>query len=153
MQAVRPKIGSYIEYGDEFEKGVTILTSNNLKYKLIQFNNGNLAIMRNKKIIWQNEMFFFTDYKVRVRINEKGHLIQEAQGIFTKATKEYRQFDWITVWSSAPINHNVTIGTPEYNGNNYMLVLKDTGCLNLYDAIGALIWCTDFDCQHRLIYK
>ena len=77
----------------------------------------------------------------RVRINEKGHFIQEAQNIFFLA--DYRQDEWITVWSTAPINQNVTIGIPTLNGKSYVLVLSDSGALNLYDAVGAIIWCSD----------
>ena len=73
--------------------------------------------------------------------------------MFIDTYPDYRRGEWITVWSSAPINHNVTIGTPFDNGKSYVLVLSDTGVLNMYDSVGALIWCTDKDCQHKFGYK
>jgi hypothetical protein len=58
--------------------------------------------------------------------------------------------------SSVPIHQNVTIGifkSPD-NQKSYKLVLEDSGDLNLYDAIGALIWCgVDPKCKHRFGYK
>jgi len=92
-----------------------------------------------------------------VRINEKGHLVEEVKGklLFSGFDDSiYRENEWVQVWSSAPIHHNVTIGlfkTPD-NHKSYRLVLEETGNLMLYDAVGALIWCTDTKCNHRLGY-
>ncbi len=134
-----------LEYGRSMEAkedgdDLIMLKSFNSFYKLVQTSDGNLMIKNFEKIVWQNEMNNYFN-KSRVRINEKGHLIQEAQNIF--AVGDYRKDEWITVWSSAPINHNVTIGIPSMNGKSYVLVLSDSGILNLYDAVGAIIWCSD----------
>jgi hypothetical protein len=118
-----------------------MLNSSNSFYQFVYYRDGNVAIKNFEKIIWQNEMNNNYFNKSRIRINEKGHLIQEAQNIFS--VDNYRKDEWITVWSSAPINHNVTIGIPNKNGKSYVLVLSDSGVLNLYDAVGAIIWCSD----------
>ena len=130
-----------------------LMTSENAWYQLVIRLDGNLVIKRYEEIVWQTEMGFFSNYPTRVRINEKGHLIQECQNLYTNTYATYRQDEWLTVWSSAPINHNVTIGTPFDKGYSYVLVLTNAGTLNMYDAVGALIWCTDDDCQHRMGYK
>jgi hypothetical protein len=143
---------SRLDFGrnvEAVEDDLIIIKSSNSFYQFVQNSNGNLEIRNFEKIIWQNEMNYFN--KSRIRINEKGHLIQESQNIFS--LENYRKDEWITVWSSAPVNHNVTIGIPNLNGKSYVLVLSDSGILNLYDAVGAIIWCTDIGCQHRLGYK
>ena len=151
---------SRLEFGKEIysntQNDSVIMISNSMRFQLVLFKEGNLAIKRYRETLWQSEMNFFNDSKTRIRINEKGHLIQEmqAKNLFANEIPNYEQQDWITIWSSAPINHNVTIGTPyDADGNSYVLVLSDSGVLNLYDAVGALIWCTDEDCQHRFGYK
>lgn len=158
MEFIYKSDESYFSFGDEFEKPENstrkrILTSSDSAFKLVLFSDGNLAIMRSQVIVWQNEMNYFNGYKTRIRLNEKGHLIQEAKGIFSNALENYRNNEWITVWSSAPVNHNYTIGIAEHSGQTYQLILSNKGVLNLYDAVGALIWCTDSDCNHRLGYK
>ena len=130
-----------------------MIKSANSFYQLVHKSDGNLEIRNFEKIIWQNEMNNFSFKKSRIRINEKGHLIQEAQNIFESFVGDYRKDEWITVWSSAPINHNVTIGISNMNHKSYVLVLSDSGVLNLYDAVGAIIWCSDIGCQHRQGYK
>ncbi len=137
---------SRLDYGRnaeslETKEDLIILKSANSYYQLVLNTDGNLKIKNFEKIIWQNEMNNYLFNKSRVRINEKGHLIQEAQNIFS--VDDYRRDEWISVWSSAPINHNVTIGIPNMNGKSYVLVLNDFGFLNLYDAVGAIIWCSD----------
>ena len=142
-----------LEYGRNIEaldEELIILKSSNSFYTLVQNPEGNLAIKNFEKIIWENEMNYYFN-RSRIRINEKGHFIQEAQNIFS--VEDYRINEWITVWSSSPINHNVTIGIPRMNGKSYVLVLSDSGILNLYDAVGAIIWCSDIGCQHKLGYK
>jgi len=129
------------------------MTSENAWYELVLRLDGNLAIKRYEEIVWQTEMAFFANYPTRVRITEKGHLIQECQNLYTNTYATYRRNEWLTVWSSAPINHNVTIGIPFDKGYSYVLVLTNAGTLSMYDAVGALIWCTDDDCQHRMGYK
>ena len=141
-----------LEYGQHKETGV-IAVSKNEKYKLILQYDGSLAILLHDKIVWENGMDFFEDYYARVRINEKGHLVEEVKSLFVNTTPEYRSDEWITVWSSAPINHNVTIGIPSYNDKNYVLVVSDTGFLHMYDSVGTLTWCTALDCKHRVGYK
>ncbi len=76
-------------------------------------------------------MGFFESHDVRVRINEKGHLVQEATNITQTPVGTYREDEWITVWSSAPVNHNVTIGMPNINNKVYKLIVSDSGSLNL----------------------
>ena len=88
---------------------------------------------------------FGSDDQIRIRINEKGHLVEEVRNMFAKTVAKYRENEWVTVWSSAPINHNTTIGVPTVSKSQkigYKLVLDDSGTLNLYDAVGALIWCS-----------
>ena len=158
IQALR-EANSFVhfDYGMEFYSNTShdlvVMTSDNSWFQLVLFADGNLAVMRHQKVMWQTEMSFFADYTTRIRINEKGHLIQESRDLFINTHAQYRQGEWIQVWSSAPINHNVTIGIPFNEGNSYVLVLSDTGILHMYDSVGALIWCTDVDCQHRFGYK
>lgn len=151
------KSNANIEYGMKFEselnQDLILMVSENLHYRLVLLSDGNLVIKRYQEIMWQTEMNFFTNFTTRIRINEKGHLIQETKDLYTNTYPDYRSQEWITVWSSAPINHNVTIGVPFDNGKSYILLLSKSGILNLYDAVGALIWCTDIDCKHRFGYK
>ena len=114
--------------------------------------DGNLIVARSDLTIWENKMNYFNNYETRLRINEKGHFIQEAKRIFNESI-DYRSNEWTTVWSSSPVNHNVTIGISYHIGNSYVLILSDTGVLNLFDAVGALIWCTDIDCKHQFGYQ
>ena len=69
----------------------------------------------------------------------------------------YRSDEWIIVWSSAPINHNVTIGTPFTIIDNvkitYKLIVEDSGHLNLYDALGIPIWTATQKNPHSHGYK
>jgi hypothetical protein len=150
-----PDSESILEYGQYLYKNEQ-RTSENKKFKLKLQNNGNLALYHHRILIWQNHMVFFKYHDVRVRINEKGHLVQEALNIFEKTqtpSGNYRENEWITVWSSASINHNVTIGIPNINNKVYKLIVSDSGSLNLYDSVGALIWCTSKNCNHRSGYK
>jgi len=148
---------SRLDYGKIVEalrnEDSIMIKSANSFYQLVHKSDGNLEIRNFEKIIWQNEMNNYSFNKSRIRINEKGHLIQEAQNIFESFVGDYRKDEWITVWSSAPINHNVTIGISNMNHKSYVLVLSDSGVLNLYDAVGAIIWCSDIGCQHRQGYK
>ena len=130
--------------------------------------NGELTVKQGEQKIWSNNMGIFnTETKstnnkkselIRVRINEKGHLIEEVKGhlLFSNFNKnKYRKNEWVVVWSSAPIHHNVTIGifkTPD-NHKSYRMVLEESGNLMLYDAVGALIWCTASKCNHRFGYQ
>jgi len=152
-----PNEESIIEYGEHIYKdsndNIEILKSKNSRYKLILKNDGNLVIKLHSQVIWENKMNYFVDHPVRLRINEKGHLVKEAKDLFKDTLQDYRRDEWITVWSSAPINHNVTIGIPNFNGKIYKLILSDTGSLNMYDSVGTLIWCSDKTCKHRLGYK
>jgi len=157
VQALRnTESNAKLEYGMRFESNISrdliLMVSDNTWYQLVLLSDGNLAVKRYDEIMWETAMNFFTNFTTRIRINEKGHLIQETQNLFTNTYPDYRIGEWITVWSSAPINHNVTIGTAFDNGKSYVLVLSDTGVLNLYDSVGALIWCTDKDCNHRFGY-
>lgn len=120
------------------EDDFIILESSNSLYQLILSSDGNLILKNLDRIIWQNEMNYFN--KSRIRITEKGHLIQEAKNFFSV---DFRRDEWTTVWSTQPVNHNVTVDIPYLNGKTYVLVLSDTGVLNLYDAAGAIIWCSD----------
>ena len=148
---------AHFDFGKEFvsdkDKDIVIMISENSLFRLVFLSNGELIIKRHQNIVWRSEMKFFSNYSTKIRINEKGHLIQESKDLFTNTYPEYRKNQWITVWSSAPINHNVTIGIPFDNGISYVLILSDTGVLNMYDSVGALIWCTDKDCQHKFGYK
>ncbi len=148
---------THFDYGEDFysnkDKNVVLAISDNLNYQFVLLSDGNLVIKLNKITVWQTQMTFFSNFTTRIRINEKGHLIQESQDLFTNTYPNYRNQEWLTVWSSAPINHNVTIGIPFNNGRSYILILSDTGVLNMYDSVGALIWCTDKDCAHRFGYK
>ena len=141
------------EYGEPvlFDK-----ISENRKFSLQLTEEGVLILKRRNKRVWDNRMGFFKGYKIRVRINEKGHLIEEVQGLFSKFAPQYRVNDWVTVWSSAPINHNVTIGLPNFESNevSYKLVIEDNGELNLYDALGVTIWsATKPEAKHKDGYK
>ncbi len=148
---------THFDYGKDFysnkDKNVVLAISDNLNYQFVLLSDGNLVIKLNKITVWQTQMTFFSNFTTRIRINEKGHLIQESQDLFTNTYPNYRNQEWLTVWSSAPINHNVTIGIPFNNGRSYILILSDTGVLNMYDSVEALIWCTDKDCAHRFGYK
>jgi len=145
-----------LKYGQEkSDKDGDILVSKSKTFRLVLREDGNLVIMRHSKPIWENQMNYFKpNQEKRIRINEKGHLVEEVKGSSLFAQKDYRQDDWITVWSSAPINHNVTIGISHYSGNSYALVMSNKGFLNMYDAVGAPIWCSEnLVCQHNKGYK
>jgi hypothetical protein len=78
--------------------------------------------------------------------------------LFSKTVPDYRSEEWITVWSSVPINHNVTIGMPTTNSDDknimYKLVVENSGELNLYDALGIIIWSPiQTKAQHKNGYK
>ena len=125
-----------------------ILTSKNDMYTLRIENTGNLVLRLNDVAM----SFFKRNDYVRVRINEKGHLVQEAKNIFY--ITNYRRNEWTTVWSSVPINHNVTHGMPNIDNKVYKLVVSDEGSLHLYDTVGVLIWCTkQHQCKHNYGYK
>jgi hypothetical protein len=154
-----------LEYGeiiydkDTLSKGGQtglIRWSTNGDFLLKLEESGNLVLMHHQIVVWKNDMGFFKNYIKRVRINEKGHFIQEVKGLFSASAPNYRQNEWITVWSSAPINHNVTIGVPKIKGHlsGYKLIVENVGDLNLYDSIGTLIWsATKQDAKHRFGYK
>ena len=146
-----------MDFGESRHTGL-ILVSENDKFSLILNKDGNLQIKQYGLVVWDNGMGLFkgSNYTFRLRINEKGHLVEEAKGLFTNTVPGYRSDEWITVWSSAPINHNVTIGIPELPGQfiSYKLILENTGQLSLYDAVGTSIWCASNDkCNHRFGYK
>jgi hypothetical protein len=146
--------GEIVSYKDT-DNGIMKM-SNNRKVVLKLEENGNLVLFQHQTKIWENGMGFFKDYPKRIRINEKGHLIQEIKGLFSQTVPNYRSNEWITVWSSAPINHNVTIGIPKLIGSlaGYKLIVENTGDLNLYDSIGTLIWsATKQNAKHRFGYK
>ena len=142
------------------------LVSKNNDYKFELLKNGELTLTQGRHKIWSNQMgIFIKETKqtkninnIRVRINEKGHLIEEVKGhlLFSNFNNNtYRSNEWVVVWSSAPIHHNVTIGifkTPD-NHKSYRMVLEESGNLMLYDAVGALIWCTASKCNHRFGYQ
>ena len=145
-----------LKYGQiKTDKDGDILVSKSKTYRLVLQEDGNLVIMQHSEIHWQNNMNYFKpNQEKRIRINRKGHLVEEVKGSSLFAKNDYRQNDWIPVWSSAPINHNVTIGISHYSGNSYALVMSNKGFLNMYDAVGALIWCTqDSACKHNKGYK
>lgn len=100
-------------------------------------------------------MDMFDNYEVRMRITEKGHLIEEVKGLFSNAVPSYRNDEWITVWSTAPIHHNTTIGIPSILDRHisYKLVLEKNGHLSLYDAVGVMIWCSGQGCNHASGYR
>ncbi len=130
----------------------------NVRFKLELLPSGNLVLEDEDSIRWQNEMALFDAYEnIRIRINEKGHLIEEVKGLFDKTAPAYRDREWITVWSSAPINHNfVTIGvSTDVSGRvGYHLIIDDNGDLNLHYALGILIWCgTKANAKHSKGYK
>ena len=155
MAFLNANLNNSLEYGQIGVPNKFQLTSDNLKFSLSLSANGNLELRQHDLLIWQNEMGFFANNShIRLRINEKGHLIEEVQGLFSKTVPNYRRDEWITVWSSAPIDHNTTIGIPFVLNKyvNYKLVLENSGELNMYDAVGALIWCISDDCQHRYGY-
>lgn len=144
-----------LEYGQIVEKGFSI-KSNNEKFNLELLNDGNLVLKQFDKIVWENGMGFFEKYKhLRLRINEKGHLIEEVQNLFKNADDNYRRNEWITVWSSAPLNHNVTIGVPGLQGKRegYKLILDDYGDLSLYDSFEVMIWTATKTNRHFKGYK
>ena len=66
---------AYGEFGlpSRFEK-----LSNNKKYSLQLLDEGNLVFKYRNKKIWENRMGLFKEpyYKIRIRINEKGHLVE-----------------------------------------------------------------------------
>ena len=92
-------------------------------------------------------MGFFVGYKnIRLRINKKGHIVEEVE----------IEDNWLVVWSSAPLLHqNATIGIPYLTNKmyDYKLIIEDMGNLNLYDSVGALIWCRNENCKHRNGYE
>ena len=75
IQSIYSNSFSYGDYGlpTEFEK-----VSKNKKYSLELTEEGNLVFKYRNKKIWDNKMGFFkeSDYEIRIRINEKGHLIE-----------------------------------------------------------------------------
>lgn len=143
-----------------------LITSHDGKYKLVFQKDGNLVIKEGNRQVWANDMGYFKptiEYPMRLRINEKGHLVQEVKNLFSETVPNYRSDEWITVWSTAPINHNVTIGMPKVPSSreSYRLILisneKSKGVLMMYDAAGAMIWCSSHyylkQCQHGKGYK
>jgi hypothetical protein len=67
-----------LSYGEHGLPVVFKKISNNQKYSLELTEDGNLILKYRNKRIWDNKMGFFIepDYEVRIRINEKGHLIE-----------------------------------------------------------------------------
>ncbi len=147
-----------IEYGDteSFD-----LVSKNERFTLKLNSDGNLVVKRHDVVIWENGMGFFDEsYEIRIRINEKGHLVEEVKGLFNNTVPLYRPDEWILVWSSVSLqNKNFTIGIATQTAlsdrsDGYKLVIENTGELNLYDSVGANIWCaTRKDCRNRFGFK
>ena len=106
-------IDNSLEYGDIVKPGYLKLKSKNGKFTLELFSDGLLRLKKLDIDLWTNEMALLADFKnIRLRINEKGHLVEEVKGLFSENFPDYRNSEWITVWSSAPIHHNTTIGIP-----------------------------------------
>lgn len=146
-----------IEYGSVISGQNLLLLSQNERYSLFFDIKGNLVLKLLDTIVWENSMGFFDNItQLRLRINEKGHLVQEVKGLFSNATPSYRSDDWIIVWSSMPKNFNVTVGVPINPGvyGGYKLIAENNGDLNLYDAVGTVIWsATKQNAKHRYGYK
>lgn len=163
---------SSIPYGKTLQKGGRIRSPDE-QYILMHETNGNLILKQYEQEIWSSGITKFDNYQTRVRINELGHLVTEVLFInnsgdvddeqcmglswFSNSDKNYkcRDNDWIVVWSTASINHNVQIGIPSAPNSrtNYKLVLSDSGELKLFDSCAAMIWCNSEDCQHNMGYK
>ena len=158
-------IQNSLKWGQILTAGNQLISKTNM-YILKLNLNGALTLTQGQTKIWSNEMGIFinetkqTEHinNIRVRINEKGHLVEEVKGrlLFSNFNNNtYRSNEWVVVWSSAPIHHNVTIGifkTPD-NHKSYRMVLEESGNLMLYDAVGALIWCSESKCNHRFGYQ
>lgn len=126
-------------------KGVFQIASTSNEYILTLTSEGDLVLDKFGTRIWSaglNKYLTPANFP-RARINEKGHLIVEAKNFFAKGIN-YRKDEYLTVWSTAPIHQNFTIGVPrnlmDYT-DQYKLVLHDSGQLAMYDAVGVQIWC------------
>ncbi|KAJ3148151.1 hypothetical protein HDU86_007574 [Geranomyces michiganensis] len=126
------------------------LTSKSQEYNLKLDKNGNLALrhFNEEPPIWQTGSLNLVNNNPRLRINDKGHLVIEAQNMFNKLG--YRVNDYVPVWSTVPSHLNFTVGI---KGRGYSLVLQEntrdiynapdddsTPDLVLYDGKGAAIW-------------
>ena len=149
------------EYGERAGRDTLLARSTNNKFTLRLLANGALELRQHNTLVWSNGMGFFADAarfeQVRLRINEKGHLVEEIKGeLFAAVPGHLRRDEWVSVWSSAPIQHNTTIGIPVSARDapiSYKLVLENSGELAMYDAAGVRIWCTGGSCKHRNGYK
>lgn len=124
-----------------------LTSSNGGRYELKLNANGNLELTDGSTLVWQSNSGYVpvlpsgsTD--VRMRINNKGHLIIEATNFFAKSLN-YRTGQYITIWSTMPMHQNVTVGTSKTLGDTteqYMLNLNDKGQLTIFDAYAVPIW-------------
>lgn len=127
------------------------LVSNNGQYTAVVENNGNFIIWKGTVKVWESGATPFVfisgvnNYKHRVRINARGHLVIESANIWSKVKPAYKPNTFVETWSTQNIFNNVTVGSPrtgESAADEYVLVLDDNGRLALYDAAYVKLWCT-----------
>jgi hypothetical protein len=101
---------------------------------------------------------YFADSKIRLRITKFGHILLEAENMFTK--QSYSPFNqtvsnkfgidekttYTIIWSNVPKHLRYQIGTLKTGYNLVLEEVNDVGGskkvdLNLYDGGGSIVWC------------
>ncbi|KAG0067772.1 hypothetical protein BGZ89_005725 [Linnemannia elongata] len=139
----------------------TPLVSTNGDYVAIVEANGNFVVYGPGGVVkWQTGatpfvyIKDFNRYAHRARINMRGHLVVETMNMFSKV--KYQPDLYKQVWSTQPVTHNFTVGTPRRASSpvdGYILTLGDDAILTLYDAMYIPIWTSFQEGKNRANYR